>query len=284
MHSKILVLVFSVFGLVQLLHGQENMTAGARQVGLGGTGLVGSDIWMSAHNQAGLANLEGPAAGTYFNNRFQMNELTTAAFAIAYPHKNLGTFGLNYTQFGYELFSQRKFAFAYAMRLGKKISAGIQIDYFQVIQGGEYGKQGFTAGEIGMTTEPVDNFFVAAHVFNPWPVNITENQNGELNSVFRLGTAYMFSDKVLVALEAEKDLEYPIRVRFGTEYEFLNNLFLRVGMATEPAEYTFGMGYIFKGIGLDVGMKTHSIMGMHSHFGLSYCLSRNKQAADEPEN
>lgn len=261
-------------------HAQENFSLGAKQAGLGGTGILYSDIWSSSHNQAGLADLNGYAFGSYFNNRFQISELGTKAFALAASTDRFGTVGLNYTQFGYELYSQNKFGLAYAMRLGEKISAGIQLDYFLITQGGEYGRQGFATGEIGIISEPLDNFFLAAHVFNPWPVKISSSEESYLNSIFRLGMGYNFSDKVTVALEAEKDIEYPVRIRFGTEYEFFDNFFLRLGMNTEPAEYSFGLGYKFKGAAFDIAFKSHNTLGMHSHFGLSYLLTAKKDSSE----
>lgn len=282
---KSFALIFiSFFFLTHSSKAQENFYPGARQAALGGTGILYTDVWSSAHNQAGLADLKGYAFGSYFNNRFGINELSTKAFALAASVGNAGTFGLNYTQFGYELHSQNKFGLAYGMRLGEKITAGIQIDYFLITQGGEYGRQGFASGEIGMIAEPIENFFVAAHVFNPWPVKITATDASGLNSVFRLGTAYKFSDRVTAVLEAEKDIEYPVRVRFGTEYEFVDNLFLRLGANTQPAEYSFGIGYTFKGAAFDIGFKTHNTLGMHSHFGLSYLLRTDSKTDNSLSN
>ncbi len=252
---------------------QENIVVGARQTALGGVGLFGNDIWMSSSNQAGLANLDAPMLGTYYNNKFQIKELRTLAFAGAYPVKNVGTFGFNYTQFGYEVFRQSKFAFAYAKQLGKRVSMGISLDYFQVRQNSEYGKKGFVTGEIGIIVEPVDNLYVAAHIFNPWVFNIKQNEIGELNSVFSLGMGYKFSDKVLVAIEADKDIEQDLQFRFGTEYEIIENLFLRVGMSTAPAEYSFGVGYSYKGVIINCGLRTHNTLGMQYSFGLNYSFA-----------
>ncbi len=270
MKKQLFFIPILIISLVIELKAQENMPIGTRQASLGGVGLFGNDVWMSVHNQAGLAKAEGPSFGSYFNNRFQLQELRTLGFALVYPSKNMGTFGLNYTQFGYEMFKQSKFSFAYGKKLFERVDVGIAIDYFRVEQGREYGAKGFPTAEIGVLIEPIDNFFVGAHAFNPWGFKIKDNVNGHLNSVFSLGVAYNFSDKVLVAAEVEKDLELPVSVKFGTEYEFIKNFFLRVGMSTKPAEYSFGLGYSFKGITLDIGVKTHSTMGLQYHFGLNY--------------
>ncbi len=94
-------------------------------------------------------------------------------------------------------------------------------------------------------------------------------------SHFRLGTGYKFSKKVIVSVEAEKDIETPVRIRFGTEYELIENLYLRAGMSTKPAEYSFGLGYNFKNVCLDLAFKNHQSLGFYSHIGLSYLFQRN---------
>ena len=161
------------------------------------------------------------------------------------------------------------------MRLGERITAGIQLDYFLIAQGGEYGRQGFATGEIGLIAEPIENFYIAAHIFSPWPVKISSSEDIYLPSVFRLGTGYKFSKKVIVSVEAEKDIETPVRIRFGTEYELIENLYLRAGMSTKPAEYSFGLGYNFKNVCLDLAFKNHQSLGFYSHIGLSYLFQRN---------
>ncbi|MEA2043664.1 MAG: hypothetical protein U9N85_14070 [Bacteroidota bacterium] len=273
-------LYFSLFALllfnISEIQAQNNMIFGARQVSMGGTGLIYSDIWSSSHNQAGLADIKGYGAGAYYSDRFQLSELGTAAFTLVAAAGKFGTFGLNYTQFGYELYSQNKFGLAYGKRLGKRVSAGIQLDYFTISQGGPYGKQGFATGEIGIQAEPIDNFYVATHVFSPWPVKISSSEDLYVPTIFRLGTGYQFSDEVIVSLEVEKDIENSPIVRFGTEYEIFEQFFIRGGFSSTPAEFAFGIGYNFKNVQLDLAFKNHNTLGFSSHAGLSYLTGDDK--------
>ena len=86
----------------------------------------------------------------------------------------------------------------------------------------------------------------------------------------RLGSAYNFSDKVLVTAEFEKNVEYDLRFKAGVEYEALKNFYFRAGMGTAPIEFTFGTGYDFNFLQLDIGSAYHQILGWSPHISITY--------------
>ncbi len=257
---------------VVISNAQYQNEIGARQGGIGGSGVIISDIWSSYHNQAGLADVSNISAGIFYSNPFYVNALKTTAFAFAIPTEKFGSAGLNYSYFGDNNSNFSKFGFAYAKRLGKRITGGIQIDYFRRAQL-SYGITGVVAGEFGLIAEPVDNLFIGAHVFNPWRSKFS-NSEEYLSSILRLGMGYKFSEKVLFTLEGEKDIEHKVVVRGGTEYNVAGGLFLRAGVATNPVKYTFGLGYNLKGASIDLTYINHNILGGYFQFGLGYVLNQ----------
>jgi hypothetical protein len=269
-----LILVFVFAGYVSA---QYNRKFGANVDAMGGTGVVNKDIWASSYNQAGLAFIDGISAGVYFSNAFQIPEMGTKAFAFAMPLDKYGTVGVNYTYFGYELFNDTKYALNYSMRLGKRVSAGIQIDYFQTVQGLDYGKQGVAVAEIGILANPTNNLYIGAHLFNPWRAKLSELQNEYIYSMLSVGAGYRFSDKVILNIEIDKDIEFPAVYRAGIEYAVISNFFLRAGISTNPTQYNFGVGYNFKGLQLDVSFANHQVLGFYSQFGLSYMFKKTRK-------
>ncbi len=270
----VLLLLFSLS-----LKAQFTNSVGARQAAMGNSGLVLTDIWSASHNQAGLAKLKGIAGGAYFANNFGMSELGMKAVALAAPISKYGNIGLNYQYFGYGLYNESKFGLSYAMQLGKRVSAGIQLDYFLVNQALEYGKKGAPVGEIGILTEPIDHLYIAAHIFNVSRASFADYQSEKIPSVLRIGMGYNFSKKVLFTIEAEKDLELPALFRSGIEYQLIKDLFLRVGVAKQnnlTTQYSFGAGYGYKGIVFDFAFTQHQMLGYTSQFGLSYTFIKKK--------
>ena len=271
------IFIFSfIIALSLNINAQSNRPLGARQSGMGGNGVVLSDVWSSFHNQAGLANIKGISTGVYFSNSFNISNMGTKAFAFAMPVVKNGSFGVNYTRFGYSAFSENKFGLAYSMRLGKRLTGGIQIDYFLMQQGLDYGSIGAFAGEIGLMSEPIDNLIIAAHVFNPWSAGYGDDASQKLPTILRVGVGYNFSEKVIFSIEGEKDIDLPAVLRAGVEYNVVAGLFLRTGISTNPVEFAFGAGYNYNNIQLDFSFIRHSILGYYPQFSLNYTFVKKK--------
>lgn len=268
-----IVLFFSILFLSRFSFAQYQFESGARQSGMSGSGVIVSDIWSSYHNQAGLADLSGFTAGLFYSNIFNLNDLKETSFAVAIPVEKYGTAGLNYSYSGNPASNFSKFGLAYAKRLGKRITAGIQIDYLRFVQL-NYGNSGTAVGEIGFTAEPIKNLFIGAHVFNPWRAKLSGTDE-YINSVLRIGAGYYFTKKVLFTAETEKDIDKPIVFRAGTEYNLIAGLYLRGGVALNPTKYSFGLGYSYKGITADVAYISHNILGYYFQFGLGYTINRS---------
>ena len=199
------ILLFSIlFFATYILQAQYISESGARQAGMAGSGVAYSDIWSSHHNQAGLADLTDITAGLCYSNLYNLDAFKEMSFAVVSPIDKYGSAGLNYTYSGNASSNFSKLGLAFSKRLGKKITAGIQIDYLRRMQL-DYGSTGVAVGEFGIIAEPVSNLFIAAHIFNPWRAKFSYS-NETLTSIFKLGTAYKFSDKVLFTLEGEKDI------------------------------------------------------------------------------
>jgi len=271
-HLLLFVSFSLIFSFSKAQYSQYLPDAGARQGGMAGSGVTISDIWSSYHNQAGLADLKGISAGLFYSNIYNVSAFKETAFAVAAPIEKYGSVGLNYSYSGdfYSNFS--KFGLAFSKRLGKRITGGIQIDYIRFMQL-DYGTDGVAVGELGIIAEPVENLFIAAHVFNPW-MSKFPNSGETISSIFRLGGAYNFSEKVLLTIEGEKDVSKPLVFRGATEYNVAGGLFLRVGVATKPTKYSFGVGYNFKGASLDLAYISHDVLGHYIQFGLGYTLAK----------
>ena len=67
------------------LAGGEPTAAGARFAGMGDAGSTLGDLWCVSHNQAGLAGLEHPVAGAYYQQHWLSPDLAQQGLAFALP-------------------------------------------------------------------------------------------------------------------------------------------------------------------------------------------------------
>ena len=271
--SKIFQILSLVIAFVTIQNnsfaGSENYPVGARSAGMANSTVMTYDVWSVYHNQAGLAYLNNIYAGSYFENRFNISELGVKSFAFVLPTKT-GNFGASVTHFGYSKYNESKFGLAYARKLSEKFSVGLQFDYLNTFVGDEYGNKGTFVFELGLMAEPVKNLTIGAHVYNPTRSKFAAYQDERVPTIFRFGIGYNFSDKVLLTIETDKELDYKPTYRTGIEYHFLKNLYLRTGISANPNQNFFGIGYAFKRFNFDIAFSTHEVLPMTSHFSINY--------------
>ncbi|MBO7432193.1 MAG: hypothetical protein J6U13_00415 [Salinivirgaceae bacterium] len=250
------------------------MRAGAQDghfEAMGNASVMQSGLWSVNNNQAGLANLQNFTVGVSYQNRFQLAETSTKSVAAAI-HTQTGNFGLSFNRFGYSQYSENSFGLAYARTFGEWVSAGLQFDYLNINQPSAYGNNGVFLFEVGLIAKPITNLQIGAHIYNPTKAKMAEYEDERVNTSFRLGASYFFSNIVQLAAEVEKTMQTDLRCKVGIEYQLISNLYLRTGFRSKPNEFCFGAGYTFKGLTFDFSFATHQYLPMSTQISLMYSL------------
>ena len=262
------LLIFSSFSAQA---GGENFPMGGRAAGLSNATVSLSGLWAVHHNQAGLARLERPVAGLYYENRYLVKELGLKGGAVAIPVKS-GVFGLVVSSFGYSQYSENKYGIAYSRQLSPGFSMGIQLDYLTTQFAETYENKGVLAGEIGMQAKVNEDWTIGAHLFNPTRSKLDNIEDERVPTILRIGMDYKFSENVMVVVETEKDIDHKAVVKAGLEYHIVEILYLRAGVSTNPFSNSFGFGLMLKDFNLDVATSYHNVLGYSPQVSLSYTL------------
>jgi hypothetical protein len=239
-----------------------------------------SDLWSVHNNQAGLGNLTRPAAGIYYENRFFVRELSLKAVAFVVPTRS-GTFGVSFNSFGYTNYNEMKAGLAYGKKLGKVFSAGMQLDYLRIHIAENYGNKDAFTFEVGIKAELTKQLTIGVHVFNPVRVKIEKETDDRVPAVFKLGVAYKVSDKLLVAVETEKDSDFKPLIRGGIEYQLAEIASAKIGYSTLPSTsgsdsfsiasvYSFGFGLNISKFVIDLSSTWHQTLGWSPMVSLTY--------------
>lgn len=278
-HRKFLLILGFLGILLSVDAGNEDYPIGARSAAMGNASVGLSDMWSAQHNQAGLGFVREFGAGVSYENRFLLKEISVRGGVAALPIK-AGTFGLCITNFGYSQYSENKYSLSFAKAFGDKFSVGIALDYLSTHIAEGYGNKGVAAGEFGIQAKPLKGLTLAAHVFNPTRAKLAAYNNERLPTIFRLGGCYSFSDKVIVALEGDKDLTKKAEFKAGIEYHAVKEFYLRLGVSTQPTLSTFGFGLNIRQLKIDVSASYHQVLGISPQLGLSYVLSSKPTKSD----
>lgn len=268
------IALFFLFSFTSFfLFGQNGSTYsnGARSTAMGNTGINFTDINSLFNNQAGLADLKTTSFLVAADRRFALADLNNLTAGFALPTQS-GTFGISINYFGFDLYNETKIGLAYARKLMDKLSIGVQFDMLNT-RIPEYGSKNIFTFEIGLQSELSENLTLGFHLFNPVKLETVEGEY--LPSVIQGGITYSPTKKVLLNIELEKDIDFPFTIKSGIEYEMVDNFWLRVGINTEPASVSFGIGYLMKsGLRLDVASNYHQELGFTPGVSLGFDLKK----------
>ena len=220
----------------------------ARSNGIANASFAFNDINSLFNNQAGLADLEDAGILLSADQTFQMPISNHFGAGFAMPTSS-GTFGLHFDFFEFGDFKQAKTGLAYARKLSKKLSAGVQFNLLGNLFLGNEKRQLFTS-EIGLQYELSKKILLGVHFNNPAKLEIIENEF--LPRILRLGATYSSSEKLLFHVELEQDFDLPLVFKGGIEYELLNNLWARIGFQNKPSIFNFGLGCRYKRFRFDI--------------------------------
>lgn len=256
--------------LAQPLHAQSSIapSGGARGAGMGMVGVVFQDAQSILANQAGMAFLEAPVATVFGEQRFLLADLRNIGAGLALPAGSFGAFGLSLQYFGMSEYNEQRAGLAYARRLFAGTSIGVQFNAFSS-RIPDYGNTLRLNAEVGLQTQLMPRLLLGFHLANP--LRTPARGGDRMPAILRAGLGYQTSDKALMTLELEKDMDFPLRAKAGIEYRPAEAVSLRAGVATQPATATLGLGFrLPAGLVFDFAGGYHQFLGFTPSFGLTY--------------
>jgi hypothetical protein len=251
----------------------ENWPIGGRGAGMSNASVTLTDFWSINHNQAGMIGVKTISSGIYYENRFGLKNLSIKAGAVVLPTRS-GVFGLSMTYFGYALYNESKIGLAYAKSFGTKFSAGVQLDYLGTHIAENYGNASAVAAEIGLLYQVNKNISIGTHVYNPTRAKVASYNNERAPTILKLGLSYQFSEKVILAIESEKDIQHNPVFKAGVEYRPIKALYFRTGISTNPVLNSFGFGIEYHNFNLDFAASYHQALGFTPQCSLVFHVNK----------
>lgn len=263
----------TIIGLLLLfpfiVEGQGWLPMGGRSNSMANATVAISDPWSFHHNPGALAEVDKQSFGVSYENRFLLKELQSQGLVYVQPLKK-GVLSVGAQLYGFSQYRTHRIGAGYSLKLSEKFSAGVQMNYQGVRLSDYYGSKNTVTAELGFLAKITEEWKIGVSVFNLGRAKLSDYQEDRFTTLMRLGTSYTFSKKVLVAAEVEKNVDYAMRFKAGMDYQLIDNFFFRAGFATQPIEISFGFGYKFKVLQIDLGTAYHQVLGWSPHFSLTY--------------
>ena len=251
--------------------GGEKLDVGARAIALGGafTGLANSSATLF-YNPAGAMLVPFREASFFYARPYGLQELDYLTVSYLEPSllpRQYGAVGLSAKRYGFELYNETMFGLTYANAFEKKFLYGVTINYQHTFikNYGDAGAIGIDIGMLGLVTESLTLGF-AAHNINAPRIGLSGE---ELAQTYALGLSYKAPSNVLIVLDLEKDLRFPLSIKSGFEYRPVTAFSIRAGFSTDPSRFTGGFGVHYARLDIDYAIATHRDLGITNQLSLS---------------
>lgn len=269
--------LFLVLNASFLYAGGNNETAGARSHALGNASVGLVDGWSTTNNVGALGLLNQYYVSSAFESRYFLPEAGFAALSFAGPLGG-GSIGLVGHSYGYASYRETRVGLGYGRKLSDYIALGVQVNYVQVRIANDYGQASNVVGEVGMLVTPNEKLSIGMHVYNPTRSTLADFDDERMPTLLSLGVSYSFSDQVRWVAEVEKDLDNPVNLQSGLEYQPVDNLFLRAGYSTLSGSFAFGLGYQWKGLIFDISNQWDQNVGFGATASLGFSFGQRKKS------
>ena len=246
---------------------QEAISLGARADAMAQATVSEGDVWSYYCNPGSLAILKEGVVASSYSNRFLLKELQSQSFVFVQPIK-VGVFSFGASFNGFEVYRNLKIGMGYSLRLTEKLYAGIQLNYHRMILSNFYGSHAMLTSEAGVYGSVTEKWTYGASVYNLGRARFSSVDRKP--TVVKIGSQFELSKTVLFLLEAEKSVYYSLRLKAAVEYEVLKDFFFRTGVVSKPLMLTYGFGYKFKRIQIDLANAYQQIGAWSPTFSFNY--------------
>jgi hypothetical protein len=257
-------LVFILF--VIDISAQQN--AGTRQIALANSDLYSPNVFSIFNNPACLNKIPNPQAGIYYSPApFEIQELSVACAAYCHPTQ-IGTFSFGSMVFGFDLYKETEIDVGYSRAINDCLDLGITFRY-KNISIKNYGSTGIVLINLGTTLELSNSLAVAFFLENMTHATLN-NEPNQLPIVMSIGLTSRYIQNFLLSAAVRKEIGFNPSVRFGIEYNFLENFSLRFGVSNEPDLYYCGIGILYKLFEFGYAVSSHPDLGLTHQLDLIF--------------
>lgn len=258
---------------VSVVSAMENNGRGTKAIALSNAFVaIADNPWAIDYNSAGLTQLHEIQCATFLvPEQFGLPELHTTAFAATIP-LSFTTIGFKAEQFGFNLYKDIECGLALAKMLDSNTSLGacMNLDHLFIDR---YGSSSRLTLDIGMLAHILERVALGFNFSNVTGTTISKS-NERLPQIFTLGARWNPINSLLLALEMEKDVRYPMSIKAGIEQKIVGIVSLRAGIANNPDKYSVGFAVRYSLFEFSYAGYSHTDLGWTHQIELSFALDK----------
>jgi hypothetical protein len=223
------------------------------------------DTWSVFNNIAGTSKLKNASAAFTYDAHPSLTGANRTAAVFAVPLK-FAVVSASAFRFGDNLYNEQILTAGFSNQFGLA-ALGAQVNYIQYQTEG-FGSKGVWSINMGGIAELTPKISIGAYIQN---INQPEiNELEKLPTKLVVGLGFKPNDKVFVATEIEKDLDYDPTWKAGIEYKFHKKFCARSGYNVNPNAAFFGLGFNTKKFLIDYALQHSTSLSLSHQASVTY--------------
>ncbi|HEU5293005.1 MAG TPA: hypothetical protein VFU05_20310 [Cyclobacteriaceae bacterium] len=266
--KSLLCLFIATFLSISPCNSQSASTLlGARANGIGYATSTLFDTWGVFNNIAGTSKIKNISVACTYDAHPSLTGANRTAAALIIPIRT-GAFSTGAFRFGDNIYNEHILTVGFSNQFGLA-ALGAQANYIQYWAEG-FGSKGVWSINMGGIAELTKQISVGAYIQN---INQPEiNEEEKLPTKLVAGFGFKPIEKVFIATEIEKDLEYDATWKTGIEYKFNKKFIARTGYNINPSAAFFGLGFNSAHFAIDYALQHSPSLSLSHQASVSFQL------------
>lgn len=200
--------------------------------------------------------------------QFGLKELQPLALAAIFPTAS-GVVAVRSQYFRYQTYREWGFGLLFAKKIMEKMNIGVSLDYANLVVQGTPSVSDVGLS-LGFNYLIIKNLHAGFWVKNP--VTLLRADENSTPSVFHTGFSYQIVPQCAVFMELRKNDRTPVNFAIGFNYAPTDKITVRVGVMTQTAQFSFGIGYNFSPkMKANAAVVSHPNLGMTPSIDFQFC-------------
>lgn len=223
-------------------------------------------------NPASTILYENSFLSATYENKYITKELSSTTFTALYKSKFADLlFCMNY--FGYEIFNETSLLISSSKELSEWLSFGINIQYNSFYFHSEDGRSNQMSAGFGFILFQNKDVNVGLNFGNLIRIRLDDNYDPlTLSSPFnyQLGITYHALSDLSFLFQLSQWQDQNIQLAVAAEYTGIASFPLRLGLSGMPFSPSFGLGYKWEYLQVDIAAKYYLNLGFSPSLSLTY--------------
>lgn len=274
----LLLLLILIFSGNRAVAQSVSTLVGARGAGMGYASATLRDEWSLLNNVGGLSKLNQPVTAFACEVRPGLIGANRASAVFSFPLKT-GVSGFGLFRFGDDLYNEQIISAGYSNQFGIA-SLGLKLNYIQYRAAG-YSTRNALSLNFGGIAQITPLILVGAYIVNLNQPKLSSIDKERLPTKLVTGMSFKPIERLLLAVEIEKDLDYDPTFKMGMEYQAQKKIYFRTGFNYHPNAAFLGIGYVIRKVKIDYSLQYSSSLSASHQACASYQLERKNKNREQ---